>query len=107
VFGLVELGLLTPYTLNSELQATPGLQLIFILYISPLALAFSVFTSRILAIDFMTVSLSLQITLKAFFAQQNSFLAVILQLANHEDSMQFYFSAPKLICWQAGISKLN
>jgi hypothetical protein len=45
------------------------------------ALGFSVFTSRILATDFITVSLSLQITHEVFFALPNSFLAIILQLS--------------------------
>jgi hypothetical protein len=44
------------------------------------ALAFSVFSSRILATDFLKVSLSLQITHKVSFSQPNSFLAIILQL---------------------------
>jgi hypothetical protein len=43
-------------------------------------LGFSVFTSRILATDFITVSLSLRITHEVFFSQTNSFLAIILQL---------------------------
>jgi hypothetical protein len=44
------------------------------------SLGFSVFTSRILATDFITASLSLQITHEIFFAKPNSFLAIILQL---------------------------
>jgi hypothetical protein len=40
----------------------------------------SVFTSHILATDFVTVSLSLQITHEVFLSQPNSFLAIILQL---------------------------
>jgi hypothetical protein len=44
------------------------------------ALGFSVFTSRILATDFITVSLTLQITYKVLFAPSNSFIAIILQL---------------------------
>jgi hypothetical protein len=44
------------------------------------ALGYSVFTSRILATDFITVSLSLRITHEGFFAPPNSFLAIILQL---------------------------
>jgi hypothetical protein len=42
-------------------------------------LGFSVFTSRILATDYITVPLSLQIVHEDFFAQPNSFLAFILQ----------------------------
>jgi hypothetical protein len=64
------------------------------------ALGFSVFTSLILATDFITVSLSLQITHEVF-SQPNS------AIANSEDSTQFNSSAPKLITWQAGVSKLN
>jgi hypothetical protein len=44
------------------------------------ALGFSVFSSRILATDFTTVSLSLQITHEVFFVPPKSFLAIILQL---------------------------
>jgi hypothetical protein len=43
------------------------------------ALGFSVFTS-ILTTDFMTVSLSLQITLEVFFAQPDFFLTIFSQL---------------------------
>jgi hypothetical protein len=70
------------------------------------ALGFSVFTSRILAVDFITVSLSLQIAREVFFAPSNSFLAT-LAAANSEDSTQFNYSAPKLISRQAGISNLD
>jgi hypothetical protein len=66
------------------------------------ALGFSVFTSRILATDFITVSLSLKITHEVFFAPPNSFLAIILQLPT-----QFNSSAAKLISRQAGVSKHN
>jgi hypothetical protein len=62
-------------------------------------LGFSVFTSRILATGFITVSLSLQIV---FFSPPNSFLAIILQLPT-----QFSSSAPKLISREAGVSKLD
>jgi hypothetical protein len=44
------------------------------------ALGFSVFTSRILATDCITVSLSLKITHEVFFWRPNSFLAIVLQL---------------------------
>jgi hypothetical protein len=47
------------------------------------ALGFSVFTRRILATDFITVSLSLQVTHEVFFAQPNC------ATANSEDSTQF------------------
>jgi hypothetical protein len=67
-----------------------------------LSLVFSVFTSRILAMDFITVSLSRQITHEAFFAAPNCFLAIILQLPT-----QFNSSASKLISRQAGVSKLD
>jgi hypothetical protein len=49
-------------------------------------IGFSVFTSRILAMDLITVSLSLKITHEAFFSEPNSFLAMIL------DSIQFLCS---------------
>jgi hypothetical protein len=45
------------------------------------AIGFSVFTSRILTTDFITVSLSLQIIHEVFFAPPNSFLAIIVQLS--------------------------
>jgi hypothetical protein len=44
------------------------------------ALGFSVFTSRILVTDFITASLSLQITHEVFLSLPNYFLAIILQL---------------------------
>jgi hypothetical protein len=66
------------------------------------ALGFSVFTSRILATDFITLSTSLQITHEVFLAPPNFFLVIILQLPN-----QFNSPAPKLISWQAGVSKLD
>jgi hypothetical protein len=49
---------------------------------------------------FITVSLLLRITHEVFFSQPNFFLAIILQLPT-----QFSSSAPKLISWQAGVSK--
>jgi hypothetical protein len=63
---------------------------------------FSDFTSRILTTDFITVSQSHQITHEVSFSQPNSFLAIILQLLT-----QFNSSAPNLISWQAGVSKLG
>jgi hypothetical protein len=56
-------------------------------------LAFTVFTSRILATD-LSQSISLQITHEVFFSQPNFFLAIIV------DSVQFF-------CSQAGVSKLD
>jgi hypothetical protein len=53
------------------------------------ALGFSVFISRILATDSIIISLSLQISHELFFAQPNSFLAIILPTAN---SIQFLCS---------------
>jgi hypothetical protein len=44
------------------------------------ALDISIFTSRILATDFIAVSLLFQITHGVFFSQPNSFLAIIPQL---------------------------
>jgi hypothetical protein len=49
---------------------------------------------------FITVLLSLQLTHKVFFSQPHSFLAIILQ-----SSTQFNSSDPKLMSWQAGVSK--
>jgi hypothetical protein len=61
-----------------------------------LALEFSVFTSRILATDFIIVSLSIQITHGVFLSQPNSFLAIILQLP-----VQFFCSqANILVGWR-------
>jgi hypothetical protein len=40
------------------------------------ALGFSVFTTRILATDFITVSLSAQITHEVFFSEPNSLLTI-------------------------------
>jgi hypothetical protein len=56
---------------------------------------------------FITVLLSLQITHEVFFEPPNSFLAIIVQLPLPKDSSQFNSSAPKLISWHAGISKLD
>jgi hypothetical protein len=65
------------------------------------ALEFSVFISRILVTDFITVSLPLQIAHDVFISQFNSLLAIILQLPT-----QFNSSAPRHISRQAGVSKL-
>jgi hypothetical protein len=69
-------------TLYTQLGATSNYSAIALLHTLRFtvthALAISVLTSRILATDFITVSL--QITHEVFFAQPNSFLAIILQL---------------------------
>jgi hypothetical protein len=71
--------LLTPYSPNLKLQAIES-------YLWPThsthftvthALGFSVFTSRILATDFITVSLSLQITHEVFYSPLNFFLHIL------------------------------
>jgi hypothetical protein len=73
------LDLLTPYTHHSKLQCY-----CWSIHTSQFtvthALGFSVFTSRNLATDFITVSLSFHITHEVFFSQPNSFLAIILPL---------------------------
>jgi hypothetical protein len=51
------------------------------------AQGFSVFTSRILATDFITASLSLQITYEVFFAQSTSLLAISSQSSSTADSL--------------------
>jgi hypothetical protein len=48
---------------------------------------FSVFTSRILATDFITISLSHQITYEVFFSQPNSLLAISSQSSSTADSL--------------------
>jgi hypothetical protein len=53
------------------------------------------------------VSLSLRNTHGIFFSQPNFFLCNYSEIANSEDSTQFNSSAPKLISWQVGVSKLN
>jgi hypothetical protein len=68
------------------------------------ALGFSVFTSRILATDFITVSLSIQITHEVLLSQPNSFLSIILQLATQKTQI---ISNPLPISWQAGIPILD
>jgi hypothetical protein len=55
----------------------------------------------------MTASLSLQITCEVFFAPSNSLSCPYPATANSEDSTPFNSSAPKLISWQAGVSKLD
>jgi hypothetical protein len=64
-------------TLYTQLETTSitALSLIYTLQSSH-ALGFSAFTSRILATDFIIVSLSPQITHKVFFAQSNLFLSI-------------------------------
>jgi hypothetical protein len=70
------------------------------------ALGFSVFTSRILATDFITALLALRITHEVFFSQPNSFLPLFCN-DQFRYSTHFNSSAPKLISWQAGVSKLD
>jgi hypothetical protein len=70
------------------------------------ALGFSVFTGRILATDFIRVSLSFHITHEVFFAQP-SFLAIILQMPVQKTRINSISSAPKLISRQAAVSKLD
>jgi hypothetical protein len=57
--------------------------------------------------DFITVSLSLQITHEVFFAQSDTFLAISSQSHSTANSLSSNSSTPKLIFWQAGVSKLN
>jgi hypothetical protein len=52
---------------------------------------------------FIIVSLSLQIIHDVLFHR----LIPFLQTANFDDSTQFNSSAPKLMSWQVGISKLD
>jgi hypothetical protein len=104
-FWIGWLDLLTPYTLHTTRyyrQYGPLADLHTLQFTVTHALGFSVFTSRILATDFITVSLSLQITHEVIFSQPNSFLAIILQLPT-----QFSSSAPSFITRQAGVSKLD
>jgi hypothetical protein len=62
------------------------------------ALGFSVFTSRILATDFITVSLSLQITHEVFFSQSTSLLTISSQSSSTADSLSSISS-----CFQAHV----
>jgi hypothetical protein len=62
------------------------------------ALGFSALTSRILATDFITGSLSLQITHEVFFSQHNSFLVIILQLSTPKNRLiQFLCSQAHIL----------
>jgi hypothetical protein len=90
------------YTHNSGLQAITVLSLIYTLYSSPLPTHHGSQSSLVVSWQRIYNSLSLQITHVVFFSQLNSFLAIILQLPT-----QFNSSAPKLIYWQAGVSKLD
>jgi hypothetical protein len=67
------------------------------------ALGFSVFTSRILATD---LSQSLQHTL-SLICTARFFSWYYSATANSGNSTQFNSSAPKLISWQAGVSKFD
>jgi hypothetical protein len=96
------IGFIRPYTFTQ--LGTTGNTALSLLY-TPSVNCYTrtrTFTSRILATDFITVSLSLPITHEVILSQYNSFLAIILQLPT-----QFNSSAPKLISWQAGVPKLD
>jgi hypothetical protein len=58
--------------------------------------------SLVVSWQLIYVSLSLQTTHEDFFSPLNSFLAFILHLPT-----QFNSSAPRLMSWQAGVSKLD
>jgi hypothetical protein len=101
-------------TLYAQLGTTGNYNTIADLYISQFtvthALGFSVFTNCVLATDFITVSLSLQITHEVFFAPPSSFLGFILQLPipkTRLDPIQFSSSVLELISRWVGISKLS
>jgi hypothetical protein len=87
-FGLDDRIYCVLYIRNSGLQAIA-------------TLGFSVFTNRILVTDLLQSHCNFK-THEVFFAQPNSFLAIILQLLT-----QFNSSTPKLLSWQAGVSKLD
>jgi hypothetical protein len=88
------------YLIHSQLGTTGNYSVIVDLHTLPFtvthALQFSMFTSRILATDFITVSLSHQITHGVLFSQPNYFLAIILQMPTQFNS--------KHTSWQAGVS---
>jgi hypothetical protein len=67
------------YSVTADLQTSQ--------YTVTRALGFSVFTSRILAADFITGSLSFQITHEVVFAQPNLFLAISSQSSSTADSL--------------------
>jgi hypothetical protein len=95
-------GFIAPYTFI-QFGTTGDCSAIAILHTFQLtvkhALGFSVFTSCILATDFITVSLTLQVTHDIFFSQPNSFLAIILhsipssypgRLASRNSTLHFW-----------------
>jgi hypothetical protein len=96
VFRIVWLDLLTLYTQYSELQRYRYLHTLQFTVTHPQGL--SVFISRILATDFITVSPSLQITHEVF-SHPNSFFAIILQLPIPKTT-QFSFEAHILVGWR-------
>jgi hypothetical protein len=96
------LDLLTPYTQYSGLQAITVISLIYTLYSSSLHTHWGSQSSLVVSWQRIYNRLSLQITHEPFFAQHNSFLAIILQLPT-----QFSSSALKPISWEAGVSKLD
>jgi hypothetical protein len=87
------IGFINTLYVHSELETTGNYSAVADLHTLQLAvtlaLEFSVFTSRILTTDFITVSLSLQIT--------NSFLPVILQLASRNSTLNS-LTTPVLYC---------
>jgi hypothetical protein len=99
---------------NTQLITTSDtvLSLICTLHSSLLhTLGFSVFTSHIQAMDLWQSHCKYS-PHEVFFAQPNSFLAISFQsslTAISRGSLNSYdnSSAPKLLSWQAGISKLN
>jgi hypothetical protein len=66
MIGFIAAYTFTQFGTTGNYNAVAGLR--NLQFIVTHALRFSVFTSRILATDFLTVSLSLQITYKVFFA---------------------------------------
>jgi hypothetical protein len=83
------IGFIDTLQLDSRLQAITAISLISALSSSMLlhTLVFSVFTSNILATDFKTVSLSLQITHEDFFWQSYFFLVTSSQSLPTADSL--------------------
>jgi hypothetical protein len=83
-----------------------ALSLIYTLYSSPLHTHWGSHSSLVVSWD--RISLSLQFTHEIFFSQPNSFLAIIQRLPIPNTRLTtVQFLCPKLISWQAGISKLD
>jgi hypothetical protein len=123
------LGLLTTYTHHSEPSVFTELPLSYTLQFTVThALGFSIFTSRILATDFNTVMYQSHCIIpqnterKVFFSQTDfeiltALHSIILMpqflcsqahiLAGWSLETQISSSAPRLISWQAGVSKLR